>query len=108
MHDDGFNGGDEVAGDGNYTALLSVRAGTPLGFHEVSLRAFDTYGEVNLGDAVIELSEADAPVDDVQGLSGAVLVVLGVGVLLAAGLVIALLMRSNDGEDGKNDRFGMQ
>ena len=67
-----------------------------------------TYGEVNLGDAVIELSEADAPVDDVQGLSGAVLVVLGVGVLLAAGLVIALLMRSNDGEDGKNDRFGMQ
>ena len=108
MYDDGLNGGDEVAGDGNYTALLSVRAGTPLGFHEISLRAFDVYGEVNLGDAVIELSQSDSPVDGSGGLSLAVLAVVGVGILLAAGLVLALLMRSNEGNDGGNDRFGMQ
>ena len=36
MHDDGVNGGDEVAGDGTYSVLLSVRGGTPA-WHPSSL-----------------------------------------------------------------------
>ena len=58
MHDDGVNGGDEVAGDGVYSVVLSVREGTPLGTHEVSLRAFDTYGELNpICSCVLALAE---------------------------------------------------
>ena len=60
MYDDGTNGGDEVANDGVFTALLSVRTGTPLGTHEVQLRAIDQFGELNTTSSAIVLNEANA------------------------------------------------
>ena len=106
MHDDGVNGGDEVAGDGVYSVVLSVREGTPLGTHEVSLRAFDTYGELNMASDVITLKEADDSTNGNDGLSAAVLGGLGLLVLIGAVVVLTLLARR--GGEGGGDRFGMQ
>ena len=107
MHDDGVNGGDEVAGDGTYSVLLSVRGGTPLGTHEVSLRAFDDYGEMNTGSAVITLAEPDVTGVSEGGLSTAVLGGLGLLVFLGALVVLSLMIRRGGGGEG-GDRFGMQ
>ena len=107
MHDDGVNGGDEVAGDGTYSVILSVRGGTPLGTHEVSLRAFDVYGEMNTGSALITLAEPDGPGATEGGLSGVVLGGLGLVVFLGALVVLSLMLRRGGGGDG-GDRFGMQ
>ena len=105
MHDDGLNGGDTVAGDGVYSVVLSVREGTPLGTHEVGLRAFDTYGELNTGSSSITLVEDTDLSGSGGGISAAVLG--GVGVALLVGVVAVLsLMRQGGGEGG--DRFGMQ
>ena len=106
MHDDGVNGGDEVAGDGVYSVVLSVREGTPLGTHEVSLRAFDNYGELNLASDVITLKEADESTNGTDGLSTALLGGLGLLVLVGA-VVVPFLLARRDGEGG-GDRFGMQ
>ena len=106
MHDDGVNGGDEVAGDGVYSVVLSIRDGTPLGTHEVSLRAFDTYGELNTASVAITLIEADDPPVVSGGLSTAVLGGLGLVVLLGALVVMTMMWRRGDG--GGGDRFGMQ
>ena len=62
MHDDGINGGDEIAGDGVYSVLLSLRDGTPLGTHEVFVRSLDTFGELNTSSTVIKLEEPDETV----------------------------------------------
>jgi hypothetical protein len=105
MHDDGVNGGDTVAGDGVYSVLLSVRDGTPLGTHEIALRAFDAYGELNTGSSAITLTEASDSTDAGGGISTAVLGGVGLAVLVGAGVVLAL-MRRDGGEGG--DRFGMQ
>ena len=107
MHDDGVNGGDEVAGDGTYSVLLSVRGGTPLGTHQVSLRAFDVYGELNTDSAVITLAEPDTPSVSEGGLSTMVLGALGMVVFLGALVVLALMLRRGGGGEG-GDRFGMQ
>ena len=105
MHDDGLNGGDTVAGDGVYSVVLSVREGTPLGTHEVGLRAFDTYGELNTGSSSITLVEDTDLSGSGGGISAAVLG--GVGLALLVGVVAVLsLMRQGGGEGG--DRFGMQ
>ena len=106
MHDDGVNGGDEVAGDGVYSVVLSVREGTPLGTHEVSLRAFDTYGELNLASDVITLKEADDSTNGTDGLSTAVLG--GLGLLVLVGAVVVLTLLARRGGEGGGDRFGMQ
>ena len=96
----------EVAGDGVYSVVLSIRDGTPLGTHEVSLRAFDTYGELNTASVAITLIEADDPPVVSGGLSTAVLGGLGLVVLLGALVVITMMWRRGDG--GGGDRFGMQ
>ena len=106
MHDDGANGGDEVAGDGIYSVALSIRDGTPLGTHEVSLRAVDTYGELNTASAAITLEEAASPTGGSEGLSTAVLGGLGLVVLVGAIVVLTVLARR--GGEGGGDRFGMQ
>ena len=106
MHDDGVNGGDEVAGDGVYTVVLSVRDGTPLGTHEVSLRAFDTYGELNTASVAITLIETEQPPVVSGGLSTLVLGGLGMVVLLGALAVITMMWRR--GEGGGGECFGMQ
>ena len=107
MHDDGVNGGDELAGDGVYSVVLSVREGTPLGTHEVSLRAYDTYGELNTGSSVITLVEPEAPGVSEGGLSTLVLGGLGLAVFLGALVVLSLMVRRGGDGDGV-DRFGMQ
>ena len=108
MHDDGINGGDQVAGDGNFTATLSIRTGTPIGNHEVQIRALDIFGELNTSSAVVTLAVPTTDSGSTSGLSNAVLTVLGGGVLLAAGIVLFFMARGRDGEDGEDDRFGMQ
>ncbi len=107
MYDDGINGGDDTANDGTFTALLSVRTGTPLGTHEVQLRAIDQFGELNTTTSAIILNEASSGGDAAEGLSATVLTVLGAALLLGAGLVL-FFMTKNQGRDGdKEDRFGM-
>ena len=106
MHDDGVNGGDEVAGDGVYSVALSIRDGTPLGTHEISLRAVDNYGELNTASTVITLEEGQGSTDGTDGLSGAVLGGLGLVVLVGAIAVLTVLARR--GGEGGGDRFGMQ
>ena len=106
MFDDGSNGGDEVAGDGVYSVLLSVREGTPIGTHEVALRAFDSYGELNTGSSVITLVEPNTPTSTGGGLSAAVLG--GLGVLVFAGAIVVFTLMWRRGGQGGGDRFGMQ
>ena len=108
MYDDGTNGGDEVANDGVFTALLSVRTGTPLGTHEVQLRAIDQFGELNATSTAIILNEASSEGDGSEGLSTAVLTALGAALLLGAGLVLFFMTKNQDGDGDKEDRFGMQ
>ncbi len=108
MYDDGTNGGDEIANDGVFTALLSVRTGTPIGTHEIQLRAIDQFGELNTTTTAIVLNEASSGADNSQGLSTTVLTALGAILLLCAGIVLFFMTR-NQGKDGdKADRFGMQ
>jgi len=108
MYDDGRNGGDDIAYDGVYSALLSIRSGTPTGEHEVQIRALDRYGELNSTSALVILELPNANADPNQGLSATVLSVLGAALLLAAGVVVFTLTR-NQGNDGeKGDRFGME
>jgi len=106
MHDDGVNGGDEVAGDGIYSVPLSILSSTPLGTHEISLRAFDAYGEMNTASAAITLEEVEGSTEGTEGLSVAVLGGLGLLVLLGAVVVLTVLIRR--GGQGGGDRFGMQ
>ena len=106
MFDDGSNGGDEVAGDGVYSVLLSIREGTPIGTHEVALRAFDSYGELNTGSSVITLVEPNTPTSTGGGLSAAVLG--GLGVLVFAGAIVVFTLMWRGGGQGGSDRFGMQ
>ena len=107
MHDDGLSGGDERAGDGVYSVFLSIREGTPLGTHEVFLRSVDTYGEVNTTSTAITLVEPETPTTE-SGLSATLLGVLGLVVLVAAGVVIGLMWRRQDDGKGGVDRFGSQ
>ena len=106
MFDDGSNGGDEVAGDGNYSILLSVREGTPIGTHEVALRALDSYGELNTGSSVITLVEPNTPTGAGGGLNTAVLG--GLGVVVFAGAIVVFTLMWRRGGQGGSDRFGMQ
>ena len=108
MHDDGKNGGDDLANDGIYSALLSVRSGTPIGQHEIQIRALDSYGELNSTSVMVILEMPNADGDSTQGLSTTVLSILGAVLVLGAGIVVFSLTR-NQGKDGeKGDRFGMQ
>ena len=106
MHDDGVTGGDEVANDGVYTAVLSVREGTPLGTHEIAVRAFDAYGEMNTGDAVVKLVADESTTTVSGGIDSQVLI--GLGVILFFGAVVVLVQLWRRNEEGGNDRFGMQ
>jgi hypothetical protein len=106
MHDDGVNGGDDVAGDGVYSVALSIRDGTPLGSHEISLRAIDNYGELNTASAVITLKEVQGTTDGTDGLSGTVLA--GLGLIVLVGAVVVLTVLARRGGEGGGDRFGMQ
>ena len=107
MHDDGQSGGDEVAGDGVYSVVLSIREGTPLGTHEVFLRSADVYGELNTTSSAISLVAAETPTSN-EGLSTTVLGVIGLAVLVGAGVVMGLMWRRQDDGQGGVDRFGSQ
>ena len=107
MHDDGQSGGDEMAGDGVYSVVLSIREGTPLGTHEVFLRSADVYGELNTTSSAISLVAAETPTSN-EGLSTTVLGVIGLAVLVGAGVVMGLMWRRQDDGQGGVDRFGSQ
>ena len=109
MHDDGVNGGDDLAGDGIFSVLLSIRDGTPLGTHEVSLRAFDTYGELNQTVSAVTLEAASTSGGTAQGWSSSAVVMLGAALVLAAVVVVSMMWRrGGGGGQGPTDRFGMQ
>ena len=107
MHDDGINGGDDKAGDGVYSVTLSIRDGTPLGTHEVFLRSMDLYGEENTSSTVINLVEPELSSGG-DGVDNVVFLALGGGVLLAAGIVLVLMWRRQEGNGGQQDRFGFE
>lgn len=108
MHDDGRSGGDEVAGDGVFSVALSVRSGTPLGTHEITVRAVDAYGEQNTASAAVNLVDEDESEGAGLGSSSLLMGALGVLVLLGAAAAVVFMMRSG-GQGGRGgDRFGME
>lgn len=107
MLDDG-NNGDQRAGDGVYSVPLSIRSGTPLGTHEISLRASDTYGELSLSSGVVNLIETEEPSETGGAISTQVLGVLGFLVLLGAVVAVVIMMRSSGSKSEGRDRFGME
>jgi hypothetical protein len=109
MHDDGRSGGDLTAGDGVYSVLLSIRDGTPLGTHEVSVRSFDAYGEMNTTSVAIQLVDASGPIEEGPASTTVLVTVLGGLLVLGALLVLGLMNRRQGGQDGESvDRFGTQ
>lgn len=107
MTDDGTNG-DKTAGDGVFSVPLSIRTGTPLGTHEISLRATDTYGELSLSSTVINLVEADEGGEVGSGITARVLGVVGLLVLLGAIVAVVVMMRSTSSTGEGRDRFGLE
>jgi len=109
MHDDGRSGGDLTAGDGVYSVVLSIRDGTPLGTHEVSVRSFDAYGEMNTTSVAIQLVDGSGSGEGGASSNTVLVTVLGGLLLLGALVVLGLMNRRQGGQDGESlDRFGMQ
>lgn len=104
MRDDG-EGEDAVAGDGLWTSCVEIRSGTPLGAHEILLRASDEYGEVSpTASAVVRLDAGGDPTEPSGGLSNAaVWGLLGLGALVVVGLMFTLSRR---GPKRFEDAFG--
>ena len=105
MRNDG-QGPDETAGDNVWSACLEVRTGTPLGAHELLVRASDTYGEVApTVSTVMRLDAGGATGGGGQdGELPPALVWGGLG--LIAALVVGLLVGLSRREGGGGDRFG--
>ena len=79
-----------------FTAWFCPFGRHALGHARSISRAFDTYGELNLADA-ITLKEADESTNGTDGLSTAVLGGLGLLVLVGAVVVLTLLARRGGG-----------
>ena len=105
MRNDGL-GPDEAAGDGVWSVCLEVRTGTPIGAHELLVRASDTYGEV--APTVSTVMRLDAGGTGGGGGQNGELspVLLWVGLGLVAALVVGLLVGLSRREGGGGDRFG--
>ncbi len=94
MVDDGSQG-DLVAGDGIWTSCVEVRSGTPLGAHELLLRASDVFGAVSpSASAVVSLAVGDDPTQPGRGVSQGILWVgLGIGGLVVLFALVVMLRR---------------
>ena len=105
MRNDGL-GPDEAAGDDVWSACLDVRTGTPLGAHELLIRASDTYGEV--APTVSTVMRLDAGGDGGGGGQNDEIspVLLWGGLGLLAVVVVGLLVGLSRREGGGGDRFG--
>ena len=105
MRNDG-QGPDQAAGDGIWSACLEVRTGTPLGAHELLVRASDTYGEV--APTVSTVMRLDAGGDGGGGGQNGDLspALLWGGLGLLAVVVVGLLIGLSRRESGGVDRFG--
>ena len=105
MRNDG-QGPDEAAGDDVWSACLEVRTGTPLGAHELLVRASDTYGEVAPTVSTVMRLDAGGSSDG-GGQNGELhpALVWG-GLALVAVLVVGLLVGLSRREGGGGDRFG--
>ena len=105
MRNDGL-GPDEAAGDGVWSVCLEVRTGTPIGAHELLVRASDTYGEV--APTVSTVMRLDAGGTGGGGGQNGELspVLLWGGLGLVAALVVGLLVGLSRREGGGGDRFG--
>ena len=105
MRNDGL-GPDEAAGDGVWSACLDVRTGTPLGAHELLIRASDTYGEV--APTVSTVMRLDAGGEGGGGGQNDEIspVLLWGGLGLLAVIVVGLLVGLSRRESGGGDRFG--
>jgi hypothetical protein len=105
MRNDG-QGPDEAAGDDVWSACLEVRTGTPLGAHELLVRASDTYGEVAPTVSTVMRLDAGGSTNG-GGQNGELhpALVWG-GLVLVAALVVGLLVGLSRREGGGGDRFG--
>ena len=105
MRNDGM-GPDEAAGDGVWSVCLEVRTGTPIGAHELLVRASDTYGEV--APTVSTVMRLDAGGTGGGGGQNGELspVLLWGGLGLVAVVVVGLLVGLSRREGGGGDRFG--
>jgi hypothetical protein len=109
MNDEGRDG-DRIAGDGIFTAEMSVRPSIPLGTHEILIQAADSYGETTgFVSIAVSLSESDSPL--IKGndfLSTGVLV--GILVLFAVVVVAIVIVSIRNGPKRKDgeDMFGLQ
>jgi len=105
MRNDG-QGADQAAGDDVWSTCLEVRTGTPLGAHELLVRASDLYGEASpTVSTVFRLDAGGATGGGGQNgeLQPALLWAgLGIVAVLVVGLLVALSRR----EGGSSDRFG--
>lgn len=96
MRDDG-QGGDRVAGDNIWTAEISIRDGTPLGVHEVEVRASDSYGKVSVTESYpVSLVEGNTIIPQGEDGLSSVLTIGGIGLLFLAGAVFLILGGKKD------------
>ncbi len=105
MRNDGL-GPDEAAGDDRWSVCLEVRTGTPLGAHELLVRASDIYGEASpTASAVLKLEQGGE--SDGGGQSGDVNpALMWAGFGLVAVLVVGLLVSLSRRGGKSGDRFG--
>lgn len=105
MRNDGL-GPDEAAGDDRWSVCLEVRTGTPLGAHELLVRASDIYGEASpTASTVLKLEQGGE--SDGGGQSGDVNpALMWAGFGLVAVLVVGLLVSLSRRGGKSGDRFG--
>ena len=104
MYDDGSQGGDLIAGDGFYSAVLSIRDATPIGTFELIIYTTDVYGATSTTSVTVVL-EQDT-IDNTASGNDGLLLVFG-GVVLLAALVVGFMLKGGGKNDGANqDRFG--
>ena len=104
MYDDGSQGGDLVAGDGFYSAVLSIRDATPIGTFELIIYTTDVYGATSTTSVTVVLEQET--IDNTASGNDGLLLVFG-GVVLLAALVVGFMLKGGGKNDGANqDRFG--
>ena len=110
MNDEGRNG-DRLAGDGIFTAEMSVRASIPLGTHEVLVQASDTYGEATgYASIPVSLSDQEAPLIDPNGAFLSTGVLVGILALfgIAVAAIVVISIRNGPKRGDGEDMFGLQ
>ena len=98
MRNDG-QGGDRIAGDNIWSAEISIRDGTPLGIHEIEVRASDTYGKQSSTESYpVSLEQGTSTIIGGEGESN-ILMYVGIGVLFILGAAFLVIGGRKDEND---------